>query len=648
MAVYVVTDPNTGRKVRLTGDTPPTDADLDEIFSSLGQAPAQPQISDVPGPDNKIGMLDAIGSGFVRGVEQVTGGAAQRVAESSKNLYNKRAEELMDKMESGQIEQTPENMQKLDYYISQATRMAVTLNNAGMVEQQKRAEYAPIQEQRPISSTVGNIGGQMAALPIPGIQARLPAQMIKGAAEGALAGGLQSTVADESAASSAKEGALIGGAAPAALRPITQAAGAGYRAIIGSAPEDQASLIRYAKENELPLMTTDVVPPETFAGRGVQALGEKIPVFGTGSQRSAQQEARIAQIKKISDQYGTPSDDEIVQSLREKSNNLALAAGKRYQSIIDDMADTPVTLNSTIGSIDSAIEKYSQKGTIKNDALIKTLQETKESLSEAPQSLALLRQNRTLFREKIKGDSPIIRDTDQKIIDDVYRAMTNDMTMSVAANLGADAAARMRQADAIWAREANEVKKTKIKNILNKGDVKPEEASKMLFSQDKSEVDTLFSALNTKGRENARAAIIQRAFDRSDGSPEKFLSEMQRMKLQTGKFFSGKQGASLNGLVNYLKHTKEASQAAVRTKSGQEMVVPSAIAGAATYAAPQVAAPFISVGIMARAYESEPVRNALVRMASVKPGSTEFEKNAKKLESLLKAAAPRYEEEKQQ
>lgn len=35
MATYVVTDPNTGRKVRLTGDTPPTDEDLDEIFSSL-------------------------------------------------------------------------------------------------------------------------------------------------------------------------------------------------------------------------------------------------------------------------------------------------------------------------------------------------------------------------------------------------------------------------------------------------------------------------------------------------------------------------------------------------------------------------------------------------------------------------------------
>lgn len=36
MPTYVVTDPASGRKVRLTGDSPPTDEDLDEIFSSLG------------------------------------------------------------------------------------------------------------------------------------------------------------------------------------------------------------------------------------------------------------------------------------------------------------------------------------------------------------------------------------------------------------------------------------------------------------------------------------------------------------------------------------------------------------------------------------------------------------------------------------
>lgn len=52
MPTYVVTDPNTGRKVKLTGDTPPTDEDLDEIFSSL-PAPKQAEEAKAPTEEKK-------------------------------------------------------------------------------------------------------------------------------------------------------------------------------------------------------------------------------------------------------------------------------------------------------------------------------------------------------------------------------------------------------------------------------------------------------------------------------------------------------------------------------------------------------------------------------------------------------------------
>ncbi len=35
MPTYVVIDPATGQKVKLTGDTPPTEKDLKEIFSEM-------------------------------------------------------------------------------------------------------------------------------------------------------------------------------------------------------------------------------------------------------------------------------------------------------------------------------------------------------------------------------------------------------------------------------------------------------------------------------------------------------------------------------------------------------------------------------------------------------------------------------------
>ena len=37
MPTFKVTDPNTGRVVRLTGDSPPTEQELEQIFSQLPQ-----------------------------------------------------------------------------------------------------------------------------------------------------------------------------------------------------------------------------------------------------------------------------------------------------------------------------------------------------------------------------------------------------------------------------------------------------------------------------------------------------------------------------------------------------------------------------------------------------------------------------------
>jgi hypothetical protein len=48
MPTYEVTDPASGKKIRLTGDSPPTDAELEEIFASVS-APQQQGLGDVFG-----------------------------------------------------------------------------------------------------------------------------------------------------------------------------------------------------------------------------------------------------------------------------------------------------------------------------------------------------------------------------------------------------------------------------------------------------------------------------------------------------------------------------------------------------------------------------------------------------------------------
>ena len=47
MPTYLVTNPETGQKLKLTGDTPPTDADLDQIFSQQQVAGRFPKSSRI-------------------------------------------------------------------------------------------------------------------------------------------------------------------------------------------------------------------------------------------------------------------------------------------------------------------------------------------------------------------------------------------------------------------------------------------------------------------------------------------------------------------------------------------------------------------------------------------------------------------------
>lgn len=440
-------------------------------------------------------------------------------------------------------------------------------------------------------------------------------------------------------------GALVGGL----VAPLT--AGGMYSIATGTPTKRAQELVEYARKNNLPLLTTDVVQPKTFAGKAAQAMGEKIPLAGTGGVRADQQNARIAQIKKISDKYGVPSDEEIFKSIVSKRDTFKAAAGERYRNTISQMGDTEIPITNTNSVIDREIDIASRAGKIKNEPLIAQLKKIKDDLNAAPQDLALIRANRTEFRERLKNDDTIGRETADRVIDGVYNAITKDMTAGVESKLGADAANKMRQADRLIYEEANAVRKTKLRNILSKGDVKPELVTDMLFSRNKSEVKELFSSLGSNGKANARAAIINKAVEASKESPEVFLNTMDKLKTQHGIFFKGEDRKQLVGLLKYLEATREASQAAVRTKTGQETLqyaVPASVltAGDMMATGGKTVAGFATIGLMARAYESRAVRSLMMRLEGAEKGSAAFKNLTKQLELQLQKEATKSEEEK--
>ena len=183
------------------------------------------------------------------------------------------------------------------------------------------------------------------------------------------------------------------------------------------------------------------------------------------------------------------------------------------------------------------------------------------------------------------------------------------------------------------------VKKTKLRSILEKGDIKPELASKMLFSNDRSEFKGLYDSLDIRGRQNARAAIVQRMFEKfeTNDSPEKFLSVANKLKPQIGVFFKGDERKQLDGLVNWLESSRRASDASLVTATGMQNLPVLALgaAGDAQLSGGALTALTASVGGLARVYESAPVKSILIRMSSTPKNSPEFKRLSNELSGIL-------------
>lgn len=430
-------------------------------------------------------------------------------------------------------------------------------------------------------------------------------------------------------------------------RGITNAVGAGYRAARGVISPEAKAATEFAESNNLPLMTSDVAPPGTFAGRSAQALGEKIPITGTGAPRRAQQEARSDLVQSYSEKFGAPSPDEIVQSLRRQSSKVKQAAGNRLSSIQDQMsAAGPITPTSTLSALDSEIASLSRLGRVADTQTISRLQAYRDELSNAA-DFNQLRNLRTQFRQDVKGERVAWPTRSEASVNKIYSALTGDLDNAVSSNLGSMAANKYRQANAAYANEAQLVNNTRLKNVLQKGDLTPEVVNNLLFSNKPSEVRQLYASLDSKGRSAARASVIGKAFERSGGSPDKFLNEVNRLGSQTGILFKGADRQYLSGLRNYLDSTSRASRSGAVTPTGQEILqfgAPAAVATDLVGGGGLATGTFASYGALARAYESKPVRTAMLRLANTPKGSSAFEKNLEAANRALTAAGQGYKD----
>ena len=71
----------------------------------------------------------------------------------------------------------------------------------------------------------------------------------------------------------------------------------------------------------------------------------------------------------------------------------------------------------------------------------------------------------------------------------------------------------------------------------------------------------LYKSLDSTGKQSAKNGLISKALEKSNGSPDKFASELTRLSKNIDSTFKGSEKRYINGVKNYLDFTRRASKA---------------------------------------------------------------------------------------
>lgn len=411
------------------------------------------------------------------------------------------------------------------------------------------------------------------------------------------------------------------------------------------APSQLPSDLAAARRAGVRVMTSDVVPPRTFAGKWLQSVGERIPFAGTGAARKAQNVERIEAVRDLLLEFGadgaTGFVDDVMRDLAAKRSAELTKYTQQKTDVIAKLSSNglPVPVPNTIRAIDMQIAKLETLNSKQMEPIAERLRDWKHSiqgLNNQGQNLTNIEILRKQLGESFKAPELAgVRSEGEKILSSIYGPLKQDMTEFISANGLRNDVTKWKVANARLAGMMGELENNTLKSVLRRGDVKPEAVEQLLFSSAPSDVRALYANLTPQGRAKAQAAILSRAaknasVEVAEGavvSPEKFVNQIDKLGTSIGVMFTGDDKLRLDGLRRVLAITKRASEAAAMPVTGVQVAIPVGATALGTYFGPGVEG-FIGaltagagLGLSARFYESAPVRNLLVRLGKTKPGS---------------------------
>jgi len=523
----------------------------------------------------------------------------------------------------------------------------------GMAPETK--EY--LRETAPVSSFVGELtGGAMASIPaIRGAQGILAGTRLAGAAPligetlyGALYGSGEAGEGNRlKGAAYGGLGALAGGALANRFLPggpgtftgasRTNVPSTGRFSGVEISPEQ---IIAAGRQADIPVMTSDVMPPTTRLAQFTQSTGEVMPL-GTAGMRREQQVARQNAVENLLADYGVSVDSDLASEVVSNLNQTRAATIGRYtdmkQNVIQQFAgrgDVPAT--KSVSAIDGLLNNLKAENLPQQlGPLIRQLEDVRNSLT-GPGDLAKIEANRkTLFNLKSDPNLASIPDKSEKAFQKVYTALNEDMGDYIKANGTAKDFNLWKVANTKLARTADELRVGGLKNVLNKGEFDPTLVTKMLTGSKPADVRTLFTSLNKDGRESARLLLIQDAAKRAmnketgDVDPNKFAREVMGLSDNFSQFFGASDMRRVKGLAEVLRATRRAQSAqflpdtgaklepimAMGGFSGAGTVLGSLLGMGTAVSAGTGLAMSAGFGVAKRFYESKPARDLLLRIS---------------------------------
>lgn len=468
------------------------------------------------------------------------------------------------------------------------------------------------------SPVISGVGSQLAAQPLAQI-----------------AGGAGSGLAGQSAAESGAgpvgqvAASLAGGIAGAKLGGLT------------IKPTQLPSDLAEAKKLGVRLMTSDVIPPRTFASKWIQSVGERIPLAGTGGIRQEQQVQRIEAVRNVLRDFGADdaakaSDNVMADLASKRIADLTKYSNSKSEVINRLSSSGEVPMARTVQAIDDQIAKLNSLKTQEVTPVISRLEDWKASIQG--QNLSNIETLRKQIGESFKSpELASIRGIGEKSLSSIYGPLKQDMEEFIKLNGNRRDVTQWKVADKRLANLAGELEMGTLKSVLKRGDATPEIINNMLFSKKPSEVRQLYSSLTPEGRANARSAILAKAAEKAQTevaegvviSPDKFANEVKRMGNSVGVFFTGDDVSQINGLMRVLNITKRAAEASAAPPTGVQQSIPIGAAALASYFGGGLEGFLGAIGTaggiggMARIYESAPVRNALIKVSQTIQNSPE-------------------------